>query len=424
MCPRNRHCISRRNIDQDALRVLYRLSDAGFTAYLVGGGVRDLLLGRVPKDFDVATNAHPKEIKRLFRNCFLVGKRFQLARIVFGRKVIETSTFRRSPVNSDERLETDELYQREDNTFGTPEEDAWRRDFTVNGLFYDIKSFAIIDYVGGLRDIERKTLRSIGDPNIRFREDPVRMLRAVRLAARTDFRIDWASRRAIKRHCNDITKASVPRLVEEIMRLFAYRSAEKSFRMLLEYGLLEILMPHLHEFINSTGGKRSPLWNYLRALDSDRLSIEASNGLRLAALHYQLFLRNILIARDSGQRLHRVQIAQQTLAGMSKILMLPKATVASAAMLLDVMQRFDDVSNLKRRQRFVNHAIFPEALALRRIYLAAEGYDATILNEWEALCQQAIHSGKNSDNDHPKPNGRRRFRPRRSRITRAEQKPV
>ena len=214
ICERAEHCISRSNIDPDALKVLYRLAKAGHVAYLVGGSVRDLLLGRQPKDFDVGTDARPNEIRRLFRNCFLIGRRFRLAHIVFGRKVIETSTFRRQP----DTVESENgLYQTEDNTFGTPEEDAKRRDFTVNGLFYDIKTFSVIDYVGGLKDLEKRLLRCIGDPNIRFREDPVRMMRAVKFASRLGFTVDRASSKAILKHHADILNASAPRLCEEIL---------------------------------------------------------------------------------------------------------------------------------------------------------------------------------------------------------------
>ena len=158
---RNAHCISRANIDPDALRVLYRLANTGHTAYLVGGSVRDLLLGRQPKDFDIGTDARPNDIRRLFRNCFLIGRRFRLAHIVFGRKVIETSTFRRQPEASDS---ANGIYQTEDNTFGSPEEDAKRRDFTVNGLFYDIKTFSVIDYVGGLKDLEKRSCAASATP--------------------------------------------------------------------------------------------------------------------------------------------------------------------------------------------------------------------------------------------------------------------
>jgi poly(A) polymerase len=156
-----------------------------------------MLLGRSPKDFDISTDAQPSQIRKIFRNCFLIGRRFRLAHIVFGRKVIETSTFRAPPKAVKNK---DGLYQSENNTFGTPEEDAKRRDFTINGLFYDIKTFSVIDYVGGLKDLERKVIRSIGDPNVRFREDPVRMMRAVKFAAKLDFSIEKSCRKAMKEH--------------------------------------------------------------------------------------------------------------------------------------------------------------------------------------------------------------------------------
>ena len=175
--PRPEHNVSRKDIDDDALKVLYRLKNAGFLGYLVGGGVRDLLLARKPKDFDISTDAHPPQVKKLFRNCFIIGRRFRLCHVRFGRKVIEVSTFRRQA-----EPEEGETLIRRDNTFGTPEEDAFRRDFTVNALFYDVATFSIIDYVGGLEDVQQKVIRTIGDPVVRFREDPVRMLRAVSLA--------------------------------------------------------------------------------------------------------------------------------------------------------------------------------------------------------------------------------------------------
>src|SRR6187455_401376 len=169
--PRPEHNVSRKGIDEDALKVLYRLKNHGFIAYLVGGGVRDLLLGRRPKDFDISTDAHPQQVKKLFKNCFVVGRRFRLCHVRFGRKVVEVSTFRRLA----EAEEGDTLIRR-DNTFGTPEEDAFRRDFTVNALFYDIASFSVIDYVEGLEDLRAGIVRSIGDPDVRLIEDPVRML--------------------------------------------------------------------------------------------------------------------------------------------------------------------------------------------------------------------------------------------------------
>src|SRR4051795_4609929 len=213
--PREEHPISRRDIDADALKVLYRLHQNEYVAYLVGGSVRDLLLGRRPKDFDIGTSAHPYQVKRLFRNCWIIGRRFRLAHVRFGPKTIEVATFRRLvsaaeladaeaaeeaevrahgvPLEGDDR---DRLVHR-DNTFGTPEEDAFRRDFTINALFYDIGTFSIIDYTGGLQDLRDRVVRCIGEATERFQEDPVRMLRAVAMAARLDFHIDPPIERAI-----------------------------------------------------------------------------------------------------------------------------------------------------------------------------------------------------------------------------------
>src|SRR3954449_12868973 len=252
--PRSAHAISRREIDPDALKVLYRLHEHNHTAYLVGGSVRDLLLGRRPKDFDIGTSAHPHHVKKLFRNCWIIGRRFRLAHVKFGTQTIEVATFRRqvdsteltaeaeiaealeaaadrpgadivqSELADDERTYAEEatpehrrlprandrLIQR-DNTYGTPEEDAFRRDFTVNALFYDIGTFSIIDYVGGLGDLDARLIRSIGDPDVRFLEDPVRMLRAVVLAARLQFTIDEPVLDAISTHAHEVARRFPPR---------------------------------------------------------------------------------------------------------------------------------------------------------------------------------------------------------------------
>src|SRR5499425_1832982 len=209
--PRDEHVVSRRDMDPDALRVLYRLRQFEHTAYLVGGSVRDLLIGRRPKDFDIGTSAHPYQVKKLFRNCWIIGRRFRLAHVKFGPKVIEVATFRRQVAPGEEIVQDGvpapdpstpegEHLIHHDNTFGTPDEDAFRRDFTINALAYDIATFSIIDYVGGLEDLQARIVRSIGDPKVRLREDPVRMLRAVALAARLDFAIDPPTLEAIRRH--------------------------------------------------------------------------------------------------------------------------------------------------------------------------------------------------------------------------------
>ncbi len=242
--PRPEHTVSRKDIDADALKVLYRLKNNGFKAYLVGGGVRDLLLGRKPKDFDIGTSAHPQQVKKLFRNCFVVGRRFRLCHVRFGPKVIEVSTFRRLAPAED----GDPMIRR-DNTFGSPEEDAFRRDFTVNALFYDIANFSVIDYVGGLEDLARRTIRTIGDSEVRFREDPVRMLRAVALAARLGFRIDAACLEAIRSLRGEIVKSSSARLLEEFYKILRQGASRRSFEMLHEVGLLAYLLPEADQAI-------------------------------------------------------------------------------------------------------------------------------------------------------------------------------
>jgi poly(A) polymerase len=304
--PRADHPISRRNIDPDALRVLYRLNNHKHVAYLVGGSVRDLLLGRQPKDFDIGTDAHPYEIKRLFRNCWIIGRRFRLAHIRFGQKTIEVATFRRNVpeaaaeetvvvasagpeapaaaagdgaagaagAEADDQARhrahdrghtrhTEHGQIHRDNTFGTPEEDAFRRDFTVNALFYDVATRSIIDYVGGLTDLEQRVIRSIGDARVRFVEDPVRMLRAAVLGARLGFDLDVLVTEAIAIHRHLITKASPARLLEEYFKVLRSGYAEESFRALGRVRLLELVTPEM----------KSPpdaVWESLARLDAYR----------------------------------------------------------------------------------------------------------------------------------------------------------
>jgi poly(A) polymerase len=267
---RPEHIISRKNIDPDALKVLYRLKNNGFVAYLVGGGVRDLLLERQPKDFDIGTSAHPQQVRRLFRNCFIVGRRFRLAHVRFGRKVVEVSTFRKAA----EPEGGDTLIHR-DNTFGTPEEDAFRRDFTVNALFYDIATFSVIDWVGGLGDLEARVIRTIGDPAVRFREDPVRMLRAVALAARLDFTIDVDTVEAVRQLRGEIVRSSSARILEEFYKILRQGRSRRTFEMLHEHGLLAYLLPEADRAI-ATGGEA--LLSSLSRLDAYRQAGLAAPG--------------------------------------------------------------------------------------------------------------------------------------------------
>ena len=241
---RSEHCISRSQISDNALKVLYKLKKEGFDAYLVGGCVRDLLLGREPKDFDVVTNADPDEIKKVFRNCRLIGRRFRLAHVHFGREVIEVATFRGEDAKqNDKQILNKEGRLLRDNVYGTIEEDVWRRDFTVNALYYNIKDYSVVDYVGGMEDHKAGMLRLIGDPETRFREDPVRMLRAVRFAAKLGFKLHPECQKALHTTASVLDSIPSARLYDEVLKLFLSGSALQTFELLRQYGLFKVLFP-------------------------------------------------------------------------------------------------------------------------------------------------------------------------------------
>ena len=375
------HCISRKDIDSDALKVLYRLNSLGYTAYLVGGGVRDLLLGRKPKDFDVGTSATPNEVRKSFRNCFLIGRRFRLAHIRFGQKVIETATFRRNSQTVGEIIEHAAEGPFEDNTFGTPETDAYRRDFTVNGLFYNIKDFSVIDWVGGMKDLNKKIIRSIGDPEIRFREDPVRMMRAVKFSARLGFKIERVTTAAIKKYHSSILTAAVPRVCEEIFRLFTYGCSADAFKLLYKFGLLGDLLPELSRFIDSDGGEKSSTFRYLKSLDEyekmmSSKDFEVSNALRAAVLMTAFFRRE---KRDaSGRKVMQI---------MMDSLKTPKSVYFTGVLLLESSKRLSQPP-AKAKRKFIHNRDFLDALDYNRIILRADGESEKILNQWADLYEE------------------------------------
>ncbi len=289
--PRSEHSISRKWISPNALRVLYRLKETGHYAYLVGGGVRDLLLGREPKDFDIVTDATPGELKKLFRNCRLIGRRFRLAHVHFHNEIIEVATFRSNitevpeeevpaavkvetpspslpnngavgaaqPITGTppERPRPPRMLKNEDgmilrdNVFGTPEEDALRRDFTVNAMFYNVADFSVIDYVDGMKDLRQGLIRIIGDPEVRFTEDPVRMVRAVRFAALLGFEIEENTYRAMLELKEKVSLASPSRMYEEVLKLFMLGEAEKTYQLLRKTGLFGVIFPSLNEWVDT-----------------------------------------------------------------------------------------------------------------------------------------------------------------------------
>jgi poly(A) polymerase len=254
--PRSEHGISRSNVSENALKVLYRLSKSGYKAFLVGGGVRDLLLGLRPKDFDIATDAHPEDIRKLFRNSRLIGRRFRLAHVRFGRDVVEVATFRATGNSSgDDQQHSDSGRILRDNVYGSIEDDIWRRDFTVNALYYNIADFSVWDYTGGMEDIRSKTLRLIDDPWVRYREDPVRMLRAARFAAKLDFTLAPETAAPIRDLGPLLADVPAARLFDETLKLFQSGNAEKSFEKLVEYDLLRYLFPSAASLIAGSEGQ-------------------------------------------------------------------------------------------------------------------------------------------------------------------------
>ena len=260
--PRSEHSISRADISDNALKVLRRLSKAGFQAHLVGGSVRDLLLRHVPKDFDVATDAHPEEVRKLFRNCRLIGRRFRLAHILFGKDIVEVATFRAEHSGQAEEHRHDEsgMIMR-DNIYGTLHEDAWRRDFTINALYYDISNFSVIDLTGGMADVHAKLVRIIGDPHIRYQEDPVRMIRAVRFASKLSFTIEEKTLQGIEDCSSYLDSVSSSRMFDELLKMFHSGHAVACFQSLRKYHLLEKVLPQ-----TSTALEKDKSGNVLKML--------------------------------------------------------------------------------------------------------------------------------------------------------------
>ncbi|MFT6260449.1 MAG: poly(A) polymerase [Bermanella sp.] len=281
---RKTHGISRTRISENALKVLYRLQNSGYQAHLVGGGVRDLLLGQEPKDFDIATDAKPEEVHKLFRNSRLIGRRFRLVHVVFGRDVIEVATFRSSHDNAQGKQQSktnDSGMLLRDNVYGTIDEDAVRRDFTINALYYNVKDFSVASYEGGIQDIHNKSIRMIGDPETRYREDPVRMIRAVRFAAKLNFKIEKKTDAPIKQLAPLLRDIPAPRLFEEALKLFMAGYAHNTFKLLEERNLFGQLFPQTQTCIEQNSFYRDMV---VQALKNSDLRVSQGKSLTPAFL--------------------------------------------------------------------------------------------------------------------------------------------
>jgi poly(A) polymerase len=393
---RSDHPISRRRIPENVLKVLYRLHRSGYRAYLCGGSVRDLLMSGTPKDFDLATDAHPAEIRRLFRNSRIIGRRFRLVHIIFQDMLVEVATFRREPERADDAAE---LLITDDNTFGSPLQDARRRDFTINALFYNIADFSVIDYVGGLEDLEAKRVRVIGDPDVRFREDPVRMMRAVEFASRLGF--------------DEILKASAPRVSEEIVELLRRGWSRGAIRLMVDSGLLDPLVPEVYKAIVSD---RAPyFWKMLEVLDR---TVQAGRRISDPVLLSVLFLPWILqdLEREEARRETRMKIGEvilfirELIQPMCTRMALAAGTRHQIETALETLWRLLEPPSDRRAQfKFVYREPFNDALALLELYALSSGKHVDAFRQWQQFAQRVRRA---ADDEIPSPAAKRKRRRR------------
>ncbi len=371
-------------MDSGALRVLSRLYRAGHTAYLVGGSVRDLFLERAPKDFDVVTSARPTQVRRLFRNCRLIGRRFRLAHVHFsGSEIVEVATFRCQP----EATTEDDLLLVSDNRFGSPEEDAYRRDFTINGLFYNIADYSVIDYVGGVRDIERRVVRTINDPWTRFQEDPVRMIRAIKFASKLDFQIEKKTWKALCESAPAICKSPVPRVQEEIARLLEEGASSRAISLLYESGLMAQIEPHLHAYLSDNSAYSS--WDTDGQLLFEMLSVAdsfAEDGRKVSrSIFFALWLLPFVLAKDFLETGTPDSLVRKEAEKVLPAVGISRRDMERVGQILLAMRRFRQALKKGKRsapRAFLAKSYLDEALLLYEIFLEATEQDMEHLDWW------------------------------------------
>jgi poly(A) polymerase len=417
---RPNHGLSRKVVQKSALKVLYRLSGSDHLAYLVGCAVRDLLLGRTPKDYDVATDARPQRIRRLFRNSRIIGRRFRLVHVYFRDGIIEVSTFRRSPDPEAQESDAGDLLITDDNVFGTPREDAFRRDFTINALFYDISNFSVIDYVGGIDDLEAGVVRVIGDPGVRFCEDPVRMMRACEYAGRLGFTLDGATQEGIAQHARELDKAAPARVTEELNQLLRCGRAAGSMQWMFELGLADVLLPEIGAVVEAERrglGRFSCLFSFL---DS---KAEAEGEIPEVGLYSSLLLPTILVECDARcddddtprGRARLRQVATDVAVPFFRRFGLSgqKAEHAVQAVLGFQRMRHGKWKD-HERVRLSHRAYFDDALFLLELYAAATGRGTENLKRWHRVRQARPEVSKGPRPPRGRPRRKRRRRKRRT----------
>ncbi len=403
---RGEHGISRNNIDSHALKVLYRLHKAGFHACLVGGAVRDLLIGVTPKDFDVATDATPEEVNKLFRNCRIIGRRFRLAHVHFGRQIIEVATYRANHDLSQLGIQDESGRIVRDNVFGELSDDVWRRDFTANALYYDISDFSVIDFVGGFDDIKSKRLHLIGDAETRYREDPVRMLRALRFAAKLGFEIDEASKVPIHSLGHLLEDIPAARLYEEVLKFFHSGHAVRSFELLLEFDLLKYLFPEAAKSIaNDESVKRMLIIAMQSTDDRIRKDMRVTPAFLLAAFLWHAVNSGVkeFTAKGMPYSVAIQKVATKVLSQQSKSVSIPKRFTSTMRDIWGLQTRFHYRSG-KRAMSVLEHEKFRAGYDFLCIRVeAGEGANEEINNElkkdckwWTDIQEQSAEQQKNA----------------------------
>lgn len=379
-------------IDSDVQRVVRRLARAGYEAYLVGGCVRDLLLGRRPKDFDVATGARPEDVRALFRNSRIIGRRFRLVHVLFsGQKVIEVATFRRNPnpeEHSGAHNDDSDLLIRSDNAFGNVEDDAARRDFTINALFYDLEAKQILDFFGGMADIDARVVRTIGDASLRFREDPVRMLRAVKFAGKLDIGLDPQLVDAMVANRDTLGLAARPRLFEEVLRLLRGGASRRSLFLAWEAGLLHVLLPELATLLDDVDGDDGPASRAFRLFaELDRRTLERGAPFDDAVLWTVLLLEPLLEACEGAP--DRIIAAMEFCEPVLERLAVHRRIADAMRRIVAVLPRL----YAGRLGRFVHTELFDQALAVAEINLAARGEFESLERMRRAVAQAQRRQG-------------------------------
>lgn len=326
---RKQHAISRKDISDNTLKVLYRLKKHGYQAYLVGGGVRDILLKKHPKDFDVVTNALPEEVRNIFSNCRLIGRRFRLAHVHFGRDIVEVATFRKQVQHQHDDVEhSQEGLIIRDNVYGTIEEDVWRRDFTINALYYNIADFSLVDFTGGLKDLEQKKLRMIGDTKTRYREDPVRILRAIRFASKLDFELSAELSKPIKHMKSLLSHVPPARLFEEVLKIFHSGAANRAYQLLIEHDLFDLLFKQTYQCLQENELPTQELLTLVFKSTDDR--IKQQKGVTpvfiFATLLWHPIVKLSQVYVDEGMSLYpaRLKAIEACLAEQTKSITIPK----------------------------------------------------------------------------------------------------